>query len=272
MGWIVHHHGLFFADEFGWNEKYEAWAAETVARFIGGHEEARERCWVAEMDGEIVGSVLLVRESGEVASLKLLLVEPQAQGVGIGSRLVHECLRFAKRAGYRAVRAETASVLTDARRIFQKSGFTVIATAGVKLSENGQFENAAIAGLGKAAPGPSDREEDDFSIGCGRRYLEESGTFIPAVYEHFRNGADSDRQGNAERVRKAVHLGDLGASAAGRGCAQHRRAHSGVQPPFRLVRVARVDRQARHKLLACDAGRAGAWADSAEKAKNPPIS
>ena len=126
MGWIVHHHGLFFADEFGWNEKYEAWAAETVARFIGGHEKARERCWVAEMDGEIVGSVLLVRESGEVASLKLLLVEPQAQGVGIGSRLVHECLRFAKRAGYRAVRAETASVLTDARRIFQKSGFTVI--------------------------------------------------------------------------------------------------------------------------------------------------
>ena len=126
MGWIVHHHGLFFADEFGWNEKYEAWAAETVARFIGGHEEARERCWVAEMDSEIVGSVLLVRESGEVASLKLLLVEPQAQGVGIGWRLVHECLRFAKRAGYRAVRAETASVLTDARRIFQKSGFTVI--------------------------------------------------------------------------------------------------------------------------------------------------
>ena len=65
------------------------------------------------------------------------------------------------------------------------------ATAGVKLSENGQFENAAIAGSGRAAPGPSDREEDDFSIGCGRRYLEESGTFIPAVYEHFRNGADT---------------------------------------------------------------------------------
>ena len=69
----------------------------------------------------------------------------------------------------------------------------VIATAGVKLSENGQFENAAIAGLGRAAPRPSDREEDDFSIGCRRRYLEESGTFIPAVYEHFRNGADSNR-------------------------------------------------------------------------------
>ena len=66
----------------------------------------------------------------------------------------------------------------------------IVATAGVKLSENGQFENAAIAGSGRAAPGPSDREEDDFSIGCGRRYLEESGTFIPAVYEHFRNGAD----------------------------------------------------------------------------------
>ena len=123
----------------------------------------------------------------------------------IGKLLGHRQVQTT--AGYAHLAQE--SVKASAGRVAESIAH---ATAGVKLSENGQFENAAIAGLGRAAPGPSDREEDDFSIGCGRRYLEESGTFIPAVYEHFRNGADSTRHGGGAycfRRRASSSIGTL---------------------------------------------------------------
>ena len=112
MGWIVSRHGALYAKEYGWDERLEALTAEIVAAFIRNYDHKRERCWIAERDGENVGSVLLVKDTDEVARLRLLLVEPQARGLGIGARLVEEALRFAREARYRKVTLWTHSVLT----------------------------------------------------------------------------------------------------------------------------------------------------------------
>lgn len=126
MGWVVHRHAVLYATEYGWDEQFEALVAEIVAKFIHHFDPKWERCWLAEINGEIVGSVFLVKQSEAVAKLRLLYVEPAARGLGIGKRLVEECARFAQRTGYRKITLWTNSILTSARAIYVKAGFQLV--------------------------------------------------------------------------------------------------------------------------------------------------
>jgi DNA-binding MarR family transcriptional regulator/N-acetylglutamate synthase-like GNAT family acetyltransferase len=125
MGWIVSRHGALYAQDYGWDERIEALTAEIVAAFVRNFDGKRERCWIAERDGENVGCVMLVKETEEIARLRLLLVDPKVRGYGIGARLVEECVRFARASGYRKITLWTHSVLTAARRIYEQAGFTL---------------------------------------------------------------------------------------------------------------------------------------------------
>ncbi|GCE31720.1 GNAT family N-acetyltransferase [Dictyobacter alpinus] len=127
MGWITHRHAVLYAQEYGWDEQFEALVARITADFITNYRPGRERCWIAEINGEIVGSVFIVESSEAVAKLRLLLVEPKARGLGLGTRLVEECIRFARRHGYQKIILWTNSILVEARHIYQKTGFKLVA-------------------------------------------------------------------------------------------------------------------------------------------------
>jgi DNA-binding MarR family transcriptional regulator/GNAT superfamily N-acetyltransferase len=129
FGWIVSRHGALYAEEYGWNESFEALVAEILAAFIKERDAKYERCWIAEIDGERAGSVTLVRESDKAAKLRLLFVEPDARGFGVGKRLVEECIRFARAAGYRKITLWTQSILTAARAIYLRAGFQKVREA-----------------------------------------------------------------------------------------------------------------------------------------------
>jgi DNA-binding MarR family transcriptional regulator/GNAT superfamily N-acetyltransferase len=136
FGWMVKRHGEIYAQEYGWTEPFEGLCAQIVADFANKNDPKRERCWIAEMDGEIVGCVFLAQDlvknsaknSAKVARIRLLLVDPKARGLGVGARLVDECTRFARRAGYKKITLWTHSVLTAARHIYQKAGFRLVRT------------------------------------------------------------------------------------------------------------------------------------------------
>jgi GNAT superfamily N-acetyltransferase len=126
LGWIVHRQAILYAEEYGWDATYEALAAEIVAQFIRNYDSKRERCWIAEKDGARVGAVFVAKASNEIAKLRLLHVEPEARGLGIGKRLVEECVRFARLAGYQKMTLWTQSTLNAARHIYSQTGFQVV--------------------------------------------------------------------------------------------------------------------------------------------------
>ncbi|MEA3028575.1 MAG: hypothetical protein QOF91_3860 [Alphaproteobacteria bacterium] len=136
LGWVVARHAELYAREYGWGENFEGLCAQIVADFASKYDPNRECCWIAEMDGQNVGSVFLVSDSEHVARLRLLLVDPVARGRGLGTRLTAECVRFARQAGYRSITLWTHSVLTAARHVYERAGFCL--TSSEKRKSFGQ--------------------------------------------------------------------------------------------------------------------------------------
>ena len=127
FGWVVQRHGALYAQEYGWDESFEGLVARVVADYIEERDPKREEAWVADFDGDPVGCVFCTKEDDRTARLRLLLVEPKARGMGVGARLVDECVRFARRAGYDRLVLWTNDVLVSARRIYEAAGFRLVA-------------------------------------------------------------------------------------------------------------------------------------------------
>ena len=126
MGLVVQQQSALYAREYQWNWEFEALVAEIVAKYLREFDPTRERCWIAEKDGEVVGSVFVVRHDDSTAKLRMLYVDASARGMGIGQRLVEECVRFARQAGYKSMMLWTVNILTDARKLYQKAGFELV--------------------------------------------------------------------------------------------------------------------------------------------------
>ncbi|MGQ0650815.1 MAG: bifunctional helix-turn-helix transcriptional regulator/GNAT family N-acetyltransferase [Betaproteobacteria bacterium] len=147
MGWVIERHGALYAQEYGWDERFEALVAGIAAKFIDELDPERERCWIAERGGERVGCVFLVRQNAAVAKLRLLIVDPSARGTGLGRRLVEACIAFAREKGYRKLVLWTQSNLAAARAIYRKTGFKLVKTEkhdsfGAKLT--GEYWELAL--------------------------------------------------------------------------------------------------------------------------------
>jgi GNAT superfamily N-acetyltransferase len=125
FGWIVARHAELYAQEYNWTEPFEGLCAQIVADFVNNYDPKLERCWIAELNGENVGCVMLVKDAPGVARLRLLLVDPKARGLKLGTRLVDECVKFARAAGYKRITLWTHSILTAARHVYEKAGFTL---------------------------------------------------------------------------------------------------------------------------------------------------
>lgn len=123
LGWVVHRHGVLYAAEYGFGSRFEALVAGIVASYLAGHDPQAERAWIAELDGRPAGSIACVRHSQRTAALRLLLLEPDARGLGMGRRLVAECISFARQAGYDKLVLTTADILGQARALYQRAGF-----------------------------------------------------------------------------------------------------------------------------------------------------
>ncbi len=126
IGWMLQRHGVLYSEEYGWGETFEALVADILARFIQHHDPDRERIWIAEQDGERIGSVMLMDAGEQVSQLRLLLVEPKARGRGVGWRLIDECINFSKRNGYKKIKLWTQSNLAAARHLYSKAGFKIV--------------------------------------------------------------------------------------------------------------------------------------------------
>lgn len=128
MGWVVTQHGLLYAREYQWDATFEGFVAEIIAGFVKNFKPKFERCWMAEVDGQNAGSVFIVKKSDEVAKLRMLIVTPEARGLGIGKRLVQECISYARQVGYRKMTLWTNSCLLAARHIYKQAGFQLVAS------------------------------------------------------------------------------------------------------------------------------------------------
>ncbi|MCG8339032.1 MAG: helix-turn-helix domain-containing GNAT family N-acetyltransferase [Proteobacteria bacterium] len=126
MGWVISQHGKLYQLEYNWDIRFEALVAEIAAKFINNFDARKECCWIAEQDGENIGSVFLVRHTTTIAKLRMLIVSPKARGMGVGTRLVDECIRFARQAGYGKIRLWTVSMLTAAKKLYQQAGFRLV--------------------------------------------------------------------------------------------------------------------------------------------------
>ncbi len=167
LGWVVMAHGELYATEFGWNTEFEALVAHIVADYAAAHDPAREGAWIATVDGRRVGCVFLVSRDDDTAQLRILLVHPDGRGSGLGTRLVEQCIQFARRVGYPRMVLWTNDPLAAARRIYLAAGFRLVDqqqhhSFGVDLvGQNYELDLGQPAGTGIAAPASSNQRSVD---------------------------------------------------------------------------------------------------------------